>query len=132
MSKITLKIQSSKQNIADLESYIKFIFDEFDLHQDLYPNVLISLTEAVNNAIQHGNRNDQAKTVFIETKRREDRVCCVISDEGKGFDYQNLPDPTAPENIENPGGRGVFLMYQLSDNVRFRENGSRVEIEFLI
>lgn len=127
-----LKIRSRKQNIADLEDFIKSIFDEFDLHEDLYPNMLISLTEAVNNAIQHGNRNDHAKSVLIETMKREDRVSFVIVDEGPGFDYNSLPDPTAPENLEKTGGRGVFLMHQLSDNVRFRENGSRVEIEFLI
>jgi len=129
---MTLRIQSRKQNIADLENYIQSIFEEFGLEQDLYPNILISLTEAVNNAIQHGNNNDHAKTVFVEARKRKDRICCIISDEGTGFDYQNLPDPTAPENIENPGGRGVFLMQQLSDTMRFRENGSRVEIEFLI
>ena len=127
-----LKIRSQKQNIADLEVFIKSIFDEYDLQQDLYPNMLISLTEAVNNAIQHGNRNDHAKSVVIETMKREDRVSFVIVDEGPGFDYDSLPDPTAPENLEKSGGRGVFLMHQLSDNVRFRENGSRVEIEFLI
>lgn len=127
-----LKIRSRKQNIADLEEFIKSIFDEFDLHQDLYPNMLISLTEAVNNAIQHGNRNDHAKSVLIETMKSDDRVSFVIVDEGPGFDYDSLPDPTAPENLEKSGGRGVFLMHQLSDNVRFRENGSRVEIEFLI
>jgi serine/threonine-protein kinase RsbW len=127
-----LKIRSNKQSIADLEDYIKTIFDEFDLQQDLYPNMLISLTEAVNNAIQHGNRNDHAKSVVIETRKREDRICFVIVDEGSGFDYESLPDPTAPENIENPGGRGVFLMQQLSDSIRFQENGSRVEIEFFL
>ncbi len=127
-----LKIRSRKQNIADLEDFIKSIFDEFDLQQDLYPNMLISLTEAVNNAIQHGNRNDHAKSVLIETMKSEDRVSFVIVDEGPGFDYNSLPDPTAPENLEKTGGRGVFLMHQLSDNVRFRENGSRVEIEFLL
>ncbi len=132
MTKMMLKIRSRKQNIADLEDFIKSIFDEFELHQDLYPNMLISLTEAVNNAIQHGNRNDHAKSVLIETMKSEDRVSFVIVDEGPGFDYNSLPDPTAPENLEKTGGRGVFLMHQLSDNVRFRENGSRVEIEFLL
>jgi len=132
VTKMMLKIRSRKQNIADLEEFIKSIFDEFDLHQDLYPNMLISLTEAVNNAIQHGNRNDHAKSVLIETMKSDDRVSFVIVDEGPGFDYDSLPDPTAPENLEKSGGRGVFLMHQLSDNVRFRENGSRVEIEFLI
>ena len=132
MANSTLSIRSCDHSIAELEIYIKAIFRKYELEPDLYPNVLISLTEAVNNAIQHGNNNDVEKTVSIETRITTSKVCCVISDEGPGFDYENLPDPTAPENIENPGGRGVFLMQQLSDRVIFHSNGSRVEMEFLL
>lgn len=129
---MTLKIQSTTRSISELEMYIKGFFDQFELEPELYPNILISLTEAVNNAIQHGNNNDNSKVVHIETIKRNDRLCCVIIDEGPGFDYQNLPDPTDPANIENPGGRGVFLMQQLSDSVKFHNNGSRVVMEFMI
>ena len=132
MANSTLKIKSCDHSIAELEVYIKEIFRQHELEPDLYPNVLISLTEAVNNAIQHGNNNDREKVVNIETRISTSKVSCVISDEGPGFDFENLPDPTAPENIENPGGRGVFLMLQLSDNVKFHKNGSRVEMEFLL
>jgi len=105
---------------------------KYELEHDLYPNILISLTEAVNNAIKHGNRSDHSKVVYIETRRRIDRVCCIITDEGNGFDYQSLPDPTTPDNIEKIGGRGVFLMQQLSDHIKFHDNGSTVEMEFMI
>ena len=54
----------------------------------------------------------------------------AIKDEGEGFDFNNLPDPTAPENLEKPTGRGVFLMKNLSDLVVFSDNGSVVEIHF--
>jgi serine/threonine-protein kinase RsbW len=53
-----------------------------------------------------------------------------VEDEGDGFDYHNLPDPTAPENIEKPGGRGIFLMKHLSDEVEFKEGGRIVELSF--
>ncbi len=129
---MNLRIHSSSQSIADLEVYVKSLFVKFDLEHDLYPNILISLTEAVNNAIKHGNRSDHSKVVYIETRRRVDRVCCIITDEGNGFDYKSLPDPTAPENIEKIGGRGVFLMQQLSDHIKFLNNGSTVEMEFMI
>jgi serine/threonine-protein kinase RsbW len=55
-----------------------------------------------------------------------------IEDEGKGFDYKNVPDPTAPENIENVNGRGIFLMEKLSDKIEFSRNGATVELEFNI
>jgi len=129
---MTLRIHSSSQSIADLEIYVKSLFVKYELEHDLYPNILISLTEAVNNAIKHGNRSDHSKVVYIETRRRIDRVCCIITDEGNGFDYQSLPDPTTPDNIEKIGGRGVFLMQQLSDHIKFHDNGSTVEMEFMI
>lgn len=129
---MTLRIHSSSQSIADLEIYVKNLFVKYELENDLYPNILISLTEAVNNAIKHGNRSDHSKVVYIETRRRTDRVCCLITDEGMGFDHQSLPDPTSPENIEKIGGRGVFLMQQLSDHIEFLNNGSTVEMQFMI
>ena len=56
----------------------------------------------------------------------------TITDQGKGFDHSNLPDPTAPENIDQPCGRGVFLMMQLADMVVFSNHGSTVEMQFRI
>ena len=129
---MTLKIQSSRTSIADVEQYVKELFDRFEIEQELYPNILISLTEAVTNAIKHGNNYDRAKKVSLEVQVRTDRLCCFVTDEGAGFDYDNIPDPTAPENIEKPGGRGVFLIHQLSDRVQYHDNGSRVEIEFML
>lgn len=129
---MNLRIHSSSQSIADLEIYVKGLFVKYELEHDLYPNILISLTEAVNNAIKHGNRSDQTKVVYVETRKRIDRVCCIITDEGKGFDHQSLPDPTTPDNIEKIGGRGVFLMQQLSDHIKFLNNGSTVEMQFMI
>ena len=127
---MVIRLQSTGSCISELESYIKTLFEEFELEQELYPNVLISLTEAVNNAIKHGNENDRNKVVYVKSVKHSKRILFIVTDQGQGFDHQNLPDPTAPENIENPGGRGVFLMKQLSDNIQFLDNGSTVEIEF--
>lgn len=129
---MVLRLRSTGACIGELEKYIKTLFDEFNLAPDLYPNILISLTEAVNNAIKHGNENDQSKAVLVRSIKNGDKVYFVVTDEGEGFDHSSLPDPTAPENLEKPGGRGVFLMRQLSDKVRFLNNGSTVEIEFQI
>jgi anti-sigma regulatory factor (Ser/Thr protein kinase) len=127
-----LHLRSSSSCITEVEQYVRQLFEQFGLDPELYPNILISLTEAVNNAVQHGNRNDVSKTVFVRSEKQQHILHCEISDEGRGFDPDKIPDPTDPENIEKPGGRGVFLMRQLSDNVRFRDNGSTVELEFLI
>jgi serine/threonine-protein kinase RsbW len=125
-----LKLTSKPNCIYQVETYVKRLVKKHKLSSDMYPNILISLTEAVNNAILHGNHNDETKEVHILTKKENELLRFIVSDEGKGFDFQNVPDPTSPENLEKVGGRGVFLMCQLSDQVRFYNNGSTVELVF--
>ena len=128
--RIMLKLPSNPRNIAMVESFVEKMVHRYKLTPDIYGNILISLTEAVNNAIIHGNRNDESKSVKIQLDKRKDRLNIRVSDEGRGFDYHSLPDPTAPENLMKVGGRGVFLMQQLSDDIRFHNNGSTVEMQF--
>jgi serine/threonine-protein kinase RsbW len=126
----TIQIISQPESINIIEKVIDDLKNEYDIHEDSYGNILVAVTEAVNNAIQHGNQNDPSKKVKVTYEIDGDRVSFVIADEGKGFDYYNLPDPTAPENLEKPTGRGVFLMKHLADQVIFSENGKVVELYF--
>jgi serine/threonine-protein kinase RsbW len=125
-----IRIASIPSNICIIEKYLQAIFEEYKLDKKLYPNVLISLTEAVNNAIIHGNKLDEKKYVLLNSICRQHAICFKISDEGQGFDPDKVPDPTCPENIEKCGGRGVFLMQKLSDKLVYSDNGRTVEIEF--
>ena len=127
---MVLQLKSNSTCISELENYVRQLFEQFGLDTELYPNILISLTEAVNNAVQHGNCNDVSKLVRVRAEKYARYVHCEISDEGRGFDPEVLPDPTTDENVENPGGRGVFLMRQLSDSISFKDNGSTVELKF--
>jgi serine/threonine-protein kinase RsbW len=129
---MVLRVKSSSACISEVEQYVLKLFEQFGIDPELYPNILISLTEAVNNAVQHGNRNDVTKVVCVKSRKNNRVLCCEISDEGPGFNPEIIPDPTTPENIEKPGGRGVFLMKQLSDKIRFKDNGSTVELEFYL
>ena len=126
----TLKLPSCTTSICALEKFIGSITTKYQVHKDKYPNILISLTEAVNNAIVHGNKRDKEKLVQVSLSRSQNVLTFVVSDEGKGFNPSSLPDPTAKENLECCGGRGVFLMRELADDVRFYKNGSMVEICF--
>jgi serine/threonine-protein kinase RsbW len=92
--------------------------------------MLIAVTEAVNNAIHHGNQDDPEKFVRIGFESDENMLTFSIRDEGPGFDYTNLPDPTDPANLDKISGRGVFLMTQLSDSIRFEDNGRQVFLSF--
>jgi serine/threonine-protein kinase RsbW len=107
--------------------------EKFGFTSDLRCNILISLTEAVTNAIVHGNKSDERKLVQVACNvDRSKRISFKISDEGTGFNYRHVPDPTRPENICKCGGRGVFLMRQLSHRVTYSNNGSTVEIQFKV
>jgi serine/threonine-protein kinase RsbW len=126
----TLELKSNSQNISVIEPYVNQIVESYGVDSEMYGNILISLTEAVNNAIIHGNGNDESKNVTVRLKKTDKYLNFLVSDEGKGFNYNDLPDPTAPENILKLGGRGVFLMRQLADLVIFSNEGSTVEVQF--
>ena len=130
MNSINIQIPSLSDNIRIVESFIDNARDKFNLDDDIYGNIMIAVTESVNNAIKHGNKSDKGKNVSLSLHLNEEVIRFVIEDEGKGFDYLNLPDPTAPENIDKPGGRGIFLMKHLSDEVNFSDNGRIVELCF--
>ncbi len=125
-----LKIPSKIENLRIIEKAVDDISTECNLNSELYGNVLIATIEAANNAILHGNKLDESKNVDINFKIENNKLRVIIKDQGIGFDYANIPDPTSPENIEKINGRGVFLMEKLSDNIYFFENGSKVELIF--
>lgn len=127
-----LRLPSDPRNVSRVESFVEGIAQKYKIAPDTYGNILISLTEAVNNAIIHGNGNDESKTVEVKLKEGRNALAFQVKDEGRGFDYSNLPDPTSPENLTRIGGRGVFLMHQLSDKVDFQDNGSTVEMRFAL
>lgn len=125
-----LKFASSTENIRIVENLVDELVAEYSINEEFYGNILIALTEAVNNAIVHGNKLDPDKQVMLTCKAEDNKLIFEIEDEGPGFDYDNLPDPTAPENIEKPNGRGVFLMRNLADDCEFIDDGRVVKLEF--
>ncbi len=129
---LQIQIPSIPENIRIVESFIDNVKDRYDLNDDIYGNIMIAVTESVNNAISHGNGNQQSKNVTLKLLLDDSTIRFQISDEGKGFNPQHLPDPTAPENLSNPGGRGIFLMKHLCDEVVFRNQGTEVELAFYL
>ena len=125
-----VRFASKTENIAIVEKLIDEVCETYHISEDHYGNILISLTEAVNNAIVHGNRLDPAKEVVVKYAADGKTLRFFIEDEGPGFDYDNLPDPTSPENREQPNGRGVFLMRNLADSCAFHDDGRLVELGF--
>jgi serine/threonine-protein kinase RsbW len=91
-------------------------------------DVEIALREAMANAIIHGNHEDRRKHVHVACRCEPGEVSIAVKDEGKGFDINNVPDPTAPENIGSAHGRGIHLMRALMDEVRFEERGAVIHM----
>lgn len=129
-SKNSTRIQSEINQLTVVEDFIYSTCEALDFNSDNVGNVIISVTEAVNNGIIHGNSNDKNKFITISCAYESNSLYIEVSDEGEGFDFNNLPDPTAPENLEKENGRGVFLMKSLSDKIEFRNNGSKVVLTF--
>ncbi len=128
----TLEIQSDIAKISEVEALIDKVCADHKVNDDLYGNILIAVTEATNNAIVHGNSKESSKKVRLHVNKGDGEIVFSVEDEGKGFNFEDLPDPTAPENLEKPDGRGIFLMRNLSDKIEFFENGSKVNITFVL
>ncbi|MEN9988229.1 MAG: hypothetical protein RLZZ585_1268 [Bacteroidota bacterium] len=118
------------QSLVDVENLVDKVCQTVGVQEDAFGNVLIAVTEAVNNAISHGNEQNGSLSIDVAVGDAIDSFCFKIKDQGEGFDYNNLPDPTAPENILKENGRGIFLMRNLSDEIAFNEAGNEVIIYF--
>ncbi len=127
-----LVIKSKIENVSLVENFIDEVAVEQSIVSDLYGNILISTIEAVTNAIVHGNDNDPEKEVRISVERVAHKLSVTISDEGPGFNVDVIPDPTKPDHIEQPDGRGIFLMKNLTDDLKFENNGAVVTLIFNI
>ena len=130
MNSIKISIPSLIENIKIIESFIDNAREKFEINDDIYGNIMISVTECISNAIIHGNQSNKNKLAHLELKAEEDQLQFIIEDEGEGFDLEQLPDPTSPENIAKPGGRGIFLIRHLTDEVKFEENGKKTILSF--
>ena len=126
------KFESDPIILNDIEEIVVHFIKENDIPKALRYKIILSSLEAITNLIYHGNCCNVQKKVQFGLERRSDRVVVIVEDEGDGFDYAKLPDPTTPDNIENPDGRGVFLMMKLSDYIEFNKKGNRVQLYFNI
>jgi len=129
---IQILIPSLPENIRIVESFIDNAKDQYQLDDDIYGNIMIAVTESVNNAIIHGNDSNSKKNVHLMLRLEDSQIKFIIEDEGEGFDFHNLPDPTLPENLSKTGGRGIFLMKNLCDEVSFKKEGRVAELSFYL
>jgi serine/threonine-protein kinase RsbW len=120
------KLESKQGSLDRVEKLIVNLRKKYDIPQDIFYNILISITEAINNAITHGNKNNTEKFIIFEIFSSSTRLLFKIKDEGEGFNPTEVDDCTATENLLKDSGRGIFIMKSLSDtfDVSSSENGT--------
>lgn len=126
----TINILSDKKNICEVEYFLNEIFHKYELTRKIYCKIYLSLTEAAVNAIVHGNSCNINKSVTIIFCNKDSHYEFIVEDEGFGFNYDNIPDPTHKNNINNESGRGIFIMKQYADKLIYKNNGSKVVLIF--
>jgi serine/threonine-protein kinase RsbW len=124
-----LELPSDLQMIEDAVAYLVNRCRAFDFEGSrLNLNFRVGMCEALANAVIYGNRRDPEKRVRVEVELDPERVAVRVIDQGRGFDPGHVPDPTLPENLENAGGRGIFLLRKLMDQVEYNDRGNEVRL----
>lgn len=126
----SITINSDIEKLKVVETLVDKLSKKLGVSDEVYGKILISTVEAVNNAILHGNKGDISKMVTVNISADGNVLDITVTDEGEGFEYGNIPDPTDPKNIENLHGRGVFLMRRLADSIEYNTSGNEVKMRF--
>lgn len=132
MSKSELTILSDLNNLPEVEDFIENLIDKFGIEENLRVRIMLPVIEAVNNAILFGNKKDSEKTVKLTADKNNQKIVITVEDEGEGFDFSHIPNPTTPENLMKTTGRGLYLMMTLTDNLVFTRNGAKVVMTFVL
>lgn len=114
-----LTMSSNPKNIGKVEGFLKKIGKSVKLDEIQFHKLMVSLTEAVNNAILHGNKSGAGKSVHVKCEVIPGWLLIMVDDEGKGFKPDKVGNPLAKENLLRESGRGIFLMRTLMDKVEF-------------
>jgi len=132
MRKHTLKIRSDINEIHEVERFVEDICDYYNINNSYFGNIIVAISEAVENSIIHGNKKDSSKSVNISFEANQKGIVFSIEDEGDGFDYDNIPDPTDIQNNPEKNGVGIFLMKTLTDETLFLNKGRKIVLQFNI
>jgi serine/threonine-protein kinase RsbW len=124
-----LAIKSDKKELEKVRKFLLQIFEKEGLPQKCFNKVYLCISEAVINSIEHGNKNNRDKQVDIRINYTKGNICIEVHDEGDGFDYELVEDPTLKNNIRKETGRGIHIMKSLCNKVEFRNQGKSVEIK---
>lgn len=129
INKQILSINSHIKYLGKVDNFLKSLFKDWEINDKLYNPVYLCVSEAVTNSIIHGNKNDINKTIIIEIISEGDFLKFTIIDEGSGFNFNQIPDPTTSINVKKEKGRGLYIIKSITDDIQFKNNGSVIEFK---
>lgn len=123
-----LTVASTPKSVARVETFLKKVNRTLHLDEIVFHKLMISLTEAVNNAIIHGNKSVPAKRVHVQCEVLSGWLVVIVDDHGRGFRPEQVLNPLKKENLLRESGRGIFLMKTLMDKVEFESGRSGTQV----
>lgn len=124
-----LVIKSNISELKNVEVFINEVFDAHHINRKNFNNVLLCISEAVINSIEHGNKNDAKKKVSIFVDCESELICVQVTDEGEGFDMHEIPDPMLKENVKKESGRGIHLIKALSEQIEYVNKSNSIQFK---
>lgn len=123
-------IRGSEGFLSFLDGFVEDVSKELGLNEDTTSNMVISVSEALNNAFVHGNRRNEDLLITLSVYSSSEAVVFVIKDQGRGYDYDLLRNDLTDDLLDVPGGRGLFIMRALADEVSNNDEGNEVYLTF--
>lgn len=127
-----VQLPSDLSYLPKLEGIIDNLAKAHSISAEVAANIFMAVTEAAKNAMVFGNHSSHDLPVDIYLSKESGHIVATVEDQGTGFDFSAVPDPTAPENIKKITGRGIYLIKNLADEVEFTKNGACIQMKFAI
>jgi len=124
-----LTIKSDISELKNVESFVNKLFMSNNIPPKHFNNVLLCVSEAVVNSIQHGNKNDANKKVSIFADCESESIIVKVKDEGEGFNFEDIPDPSLKENLKNESGRGIHIIKALSEQIEYCNKSNSIQFK---
>lgn len=127
--KFRLKLKSTFEESEKVPDFVANLQSKASLTEDETSTLMLLVSEAVTNAIEHGNKLDPSKEVDVEIIIADKKIETIVKDQGEGFNPEETDDPLQEENLLNARGRGVFLIKEISDDVTYLDGGRTVKFQ---
>jgi len=130
IQKYQIELSSTQESIPKIEEETNSFLQKTGVGKNLYGRIFLSLIEAAQNAILHGNKQDPNKKIFITYEKKQSQIKLTVEDMGEGFNHNNLPDSTSPAHLEKENSRGLFIISNYCDDLDFNDKGNEIRMTF--